>query len=295
MKVYGILDNFLTSFGSFVENVKDDENRIKKVKSAFDYIHKRWFLRSSFISRSFYKPRGYPGDYILLERIYVNKPRGIGIDRIMDKFSLNRPGAKSIRMRKALAIKLMMKMVYGNNPANGRINILDVGAGSGRISRQFLNQLEDKYREKIHITLLDHDKDALSFARKGFTSRGLRAGYVRENIINMIRNGPADNLKGQDIILSVGLFDYLSDRLFASGIQSLYKLLSRNGTLIVANLSKDYPNRFELEWLTHWHLIYRDRNDMLRIIEDANLENHTVSIVTEPQCGVFFCIVKKDL
>lgn len=293
MNVSNAMDSLITTLNDFVGSGKDDVESTKEFKSAFDYIHKKWLLRSSFASRSYLKPLGYPGDYVLMEKIYNNRPMGKGINKYIDRYFLNTDGCKMIRMRKNIIINIMKKLISEKGNNDSIIGILDLGAGSGRVASQFMNKLDCRLKSNVSMTLVDHDQSALENAKRSYFSNGLRANYIQENIVNLIRNKPVNNFQNQDIIISTGLFDYLSDRLFARGIKSLYKMLNQNGTIIVANLSKEFPNKFEMEWISRWPLIYRDKNDMLKLLEDANLDNYTSRFITDPQGMVVFCVVKK--
>ena len=61
---------------------------------------------------------------------------------------------------------------------------------------------------------------------------------------------------------SAGLFDYLDDAMAASLLDHLLRLTHPGGTTAICNTSPDDPSRAVNDWISDWHLLYRDEQDM---------------------------------
>ena len=75
-------------------------------KVMWGYVFKEdfpYFIRSRFAKRVYFKPKGYAGDYLMMEHIYTNEPKGEGkLGEIIDGFCLGKPGSLAIHSRRKL-------------------------------------------------------------------------------------------------------------------------------------------------------------------------------------------------
>ena len=73
-----------------------------------------------------------------------------------------------------------------------------------------------------------------------------------------------NSLPQQDLIYSVGLFDYLTNRRATSLVRRLYEMLAPGGLLIIGNMNETpLSGLWPLEFITDWTLYYRDDPQML--------------------------------
>jgi CRP-like cAMP-binding protein len=85
---------------AFNQNLRDFDDCIKRPEYqdfVWGYVFKEifpYFMRSRFAERAYYKPKGYPGDFLMMEMIYLNEPRGDGkFGTIADGWLLKSPTA----------------------------------------------------------------------------------------------------------------------------------------------------------------------------------------------------------
>jgi len=77
-----------------------------------------------------------------------------------------------------------------------------------------------------------------------------------------------NSLPSQDLIYSVGLLDYLTDRRAMGLVHRLYGQLAPGGLLIIGNMNEtSLSNLWPMEFLADWTLEYRDEAQMLRWVE----------------------------
>jgi uncharacterized protein (DUF2126 family) len=73
-----------------------------------------------------------------------------------------------------------------------------------------------------------------------------------------------NSLPQQDMIYSVGLLDYLTDRRATGIVRRLHDMLAPGGLLIVGNMNETpLSNLWPMEFITDWTLYYRNEPQML--------------------------------
>jgi extracellular factor (EF) 3-hydroxypalmitic acid methyl ester biosynthesis protein len=128
----------------------------------------------------------------------------------------------------------------------------------------------------VHVTCVDSDAGALEYVRRhvsttsspnvDFTFRQYNALKLRsaETMIEQFGR--------QDIIYSVGLADYIPDRLLVPMLASWKEALNPGGCVYVAFKDKNRYDKVEYQWLMDWHFLQRDEHDCARLLERAGYE-----------------------
>jgi CRP-like cAMP-binding protein len=105
--VLGELNGSLAEFGRLMAGSGYEE-------VAWGYVFKEifpYFMRSRFAERAYFKPKGYAGDFLMMEHIYAGVPRGEGrFGEIVDQFCLDRPGSRAIRGRRVLLKNELLRL-----------------------------------------------------------------------------------------------------------------------------------------------------------------------------------------
>src|SRR4030042_1725805 len=160
-----------------LEKVVNQRLIMQKIKNAFRiFLINSPVYKSLMVKRAFEKPRGYPGDYQMIELFYDNKPISKEIGFYGDKYILNDNYVRAVRKRKDCMKKILANFI--KNSKLSSINILNVGCGSNREIRELFlsNFITNK---KLHFTLIDQDEDALLFSRNTFK---YLSKYISKNI-----------------------------------------------------------------------------------------------------------------
>ena len=248
------------------------------------YIFKEifpYFMRSRFAERAYFKPKGYAGDFLMMEHIYANIPKGEGrLGEIVDAFCLQRPGSLAIRGRRLL-LKNELLQLSADIVARGQtIRIMNLACGPNRELFDFL--AEFKHSEAVEALCVDIDSEALQYTNQYVNIFPHRASIrlMSENVIKWSLKRVSHHLEPMDIIYSAGLCDYLDTRLFRALITQCFNHLKPGGTLLLGNFAS-YPDSIFLDKLLKWELIYRNGEDLKELFRPTPFGDK-VEIIAEP-------------
>lgn len=291
-RCHGLLNELNTSLGEFEETMKDSGYE----EVMWGYVFKEifpYFMRSRFAERAYFKPKGYAGDFLMMEHIYANIPGGEGkLGEIIDDFCLRRPGSLAIRGRRLL---LKNKLMHLSGALAGRgavTRIMNLACGPNRELFDFLAECE--YSELIEALCVDIDSEALRYTNQHVNIFSHRASIrlMSENVIKWALGRVNHHIEPLDIIYSAGLCDYLDPRLFRALITQCHRHLKPGGTLLLGNFTF-YPDSLFLDKLLKWELMYRTAED-LRELFAATPFGQQVEIIAEPEQVNLFALAVKE-
>ena len=252
-----------------------------------------YFMRSRFAERAYFKPKGYAGDFLMMEHIYADEPKGEGkLGEIIDSFCLQRPGSLAIRGRRILLRDQLMQR-SGAIHARGRTTrIMNLACGPNRELFDFLGDCD--FSETIEALCVDIDSEALQYTNRYVNIFPHRASIrlMSENVIKWAMGRVKHHIEPLDIIYSAGLCDYLDPRLFRALITQCHNHLKPGGTLLLGNFTF-YPDSLFLDKLLKWELIYRTEDDLRELFAPTPFGDR-IEILVE-QAGVnLFAVATKD-
>jgi cyclopropane fatty-acyl-phospholipid synthase-like methyltransferase len=98
----------------------------------------------------------------------------------------------------------------------------------------------------------------------------------------------------QDIIYSVGFFDYLQSDFLSTMFSALYQMLNPGGKLI-ASFKDAHRYRYkDYHWIVDWDgFLQRTEEDFLNIFSDANIPFSSISEMREESGVIVFYVVSK--
>ena len=222
--------------------------------------------------RSYAKPMGYPGDFQIMNQVYDWERRGNTVyEMLMHRIGLD--VAECIKTRMEVVQEHIAETVF----AEGReqaARIMSLGSGPAREVELFLKGVCNT-GGNADFTLIDQEEDALRYASEKTYPHLLRlAGRYNVQCLNMsftdILRGTSglSTLQSQDLIYSVGLLDYLTDRRALGLVHRLYSQLAPGGLLIIGNMNETaLSNLWPMEFLADWTLEYRNEAQMLQWVE----------------------------
>ena len=269
-----------------------DRTLIKNAQVEFrkktDYI----ISKSYFLNHARIWPRGYPGDYKIIEGLYKNIEMSRGIGRYLDRYFLS-------IITLAVAVKgrkdTLSKLLEADLRERKEPKILDIACGP---CREIFELAPDIKKSGAKVTCLDQDSEALSFSANRLSYSGLASGQVefrKYNAVRMINH--ERNLKEfgqQDVIYSVGLFDYLDDDVLTRLLGALYRLLSPGGRLITSFKDSRRYSTFDNKWLLDWDaFLQRTEEDMWNLFENAGIPLTALTTTREASGVIVFFAASK--
>ena len=277
--------------GYELESLIEQKTLVEEIKKSFRNLIINWMGKSLIIKRALTKPRGYPGDYQMLEYIYGNKPISEGIGYYFDRGFLSNDLCVAVRNRKDMMANLIKDFLKEKNKPE--VNILNLACGSSREINQISEALSD-YDVNIDMVFVDHDELALDYSNNKLKGKkGLKATFIKEDIISIIRNAKRDLFKGQDLIYSIGLIDYLPERLLKKLVKLCYEGLNSGGYLILSHKDHDKYIPMREDWLTDWKFIPRNEEKLLNIVANSGIQRSNIKIIREDSRIIFFLIIEK--
>lgn len=246
-----------------------------------------------FAYRAYSKPRGYAGDYEMMNQLYRNDLAGATtFDKCMHKYFVDEPSGEAVKNRGRYLSAKIQNLVLESNKSH--IKILSVASGPALEVQTFLANKTFPKGKTVEFHFIDQDEEALKHAQKEILSleRFVKSGYEFHFHNLAIKNilGRGIPNPGFDLIYSAGLFDYFTDPVANAAGQVFFKALNPNGVAIIGNFSKTNPNIPFMELVLDWHLIYRDDEDLTKLFGKISPE---CSIEREPLGINLFCVLKK--
>ena len=262
-----------------------DKKTAEKIKSDFRQAILPWMGQSVIMKRGFEKPRGYAGDYQSLEYLYDNKPVSSGIGHYFDNGFLQSELASAVRNRKDLMASLLLKTVSLSKKSE--IKILNIASGSCRE----IFDIQNKVPSKVKFTCVDFDDEALAFSSNKLSR--LNINFTKEDILSMIKNKDSVLPSGNDLIYSIGLVDYLPDKILERIVKQLYEKLSPSGEMILSFKDRSRYDPIREDWLTDWKFIPRDFGAVKWLADILNIPENKIITQWEPSHIIFFASIPK--
>lgn len=241
-----------------------------------------YVLATESAERFYAKPRGYAGDYLAIDMIYRNEPRGTGrIGPVVDRLFLDTPPSRAVRNRRALLAAEIVATVRGKNPGPARVTCL--ASGPAREVFDAFAALPDK--RALAATLLDIDLQALAYVEEERARQRLAAQItlVNENLIALFLGRGRTVLEPQDLVYSIGVTDYLPDKLLVKLLNFCARSLAPGGRVIVGNFHPANTAREFMDYVLEWNLIHRTEQDMNRLFEASDFGRPCTRITFEPE------------
>jgi extracellular factor (EF) 3-hydroxypalmitic acid methyl ester biosynthesis protein len=241
-----------------------------------------YFLKSDTVEALFHKPRGYAGDYSSIDRLYQNIPSGSGqIGPILDRCFLNLPMIVAIRNRKTMIATVLASAGLAG-PAPTRVTAIVPGpADELFLAFEKLRNREDA----LYATVVDFDAQALAAVAVKREQRNLtgQIDLSPTNLFDLTAGREQVPMSEQDIVYTVGLADYLDDRLFARLLSGVHRLLRPGGKAIVASFAPHNAAKAFMDYVVDWKLFYRSEAEVNELFAQSDFGQGASNIRYEPQ------------
>lgn len=279
-----------------VRGIMQDKPRLDAFKEFTELVISPEFNQGPVWWRSYFKPAGYPGDFEIMNYVYDWQREGKDIySQLLHRIGLDVSECIATRMH---VVRKTISNIVAANQSSEPARILSLGCGS---AREIQLHLEDSSTVDLPVlfTLIDQEENALAYAYdKSYpltlTMKKLaRVQALNVSFTDVLRGGKwLDDVGPQELIYSVGLIDYLVDKRARALTERLYDRLAPGGLLIIGNMNEtDLSNLWPMEFITDWHLFYRNEPEM--IAWTSNLEGSRAWTELEPTGRVRLLFVRK--
>src|SRR5258708_9431985 len=240
----------------------DDAAKWRAFANSDDFAGLRQALREDpFSNRAVTRPRGYPGDAVLLDMAY----RIIGpteatskIGKMAFEATTNSPWGRSVRARK----QTVAKFIYSVAAEFDEPRIASIACGH-------LRELDCSHAfqagELGNFLGVDQDPESIAVVEGCFGSRvSARCATLKDFLLRRVAAGPFHG------IYSVGLFDYLDDATATKATAAMFRMVAPGGRLFIANLAPSLGDIAYMEAVMDWRMIYRSESQLAGIANTAN-------------------------
>jgi len=266
------LDNLFKTILEFEQSATNEvENKkVEKVKDFFIKRFRHYFKVGEYCSWSIEKPYGYAGDFKIIDLIYKNCPESTGVERLYDNYFLESTISRSVRSRKEDFKDIITTCIAESEKP---VRVMNMACGSCREIFELLE--EGIIGDDVTFDCYDHDRRALDFAKKLFP-KTTKVKFFQKNALRLAtgKNVEQELSASYDMIFSMGLFDYLTDKTASRLIEALRKVLKNGGKLCISNVEEKYsnPSVHFMEWAGGWNLVYRSQEEFRQLFTEAGFE-----------------------
>lgn len=277
-----LLDKFKFYFDNFM-------NEASLVDSEFAPAHRAYaqaalhplLLRAPFVFRSFTKPLGYAGDYEMVNQMLRDSREGPSTYfQIVNTGFLKTAVAAAHCNRIDILVDFLIRIADSAKKAGRPFRILNVGCGPAIEIQRFLQRYPNP--EFLSFDLVDFSEETLSRTRDILTDISTKVGksiiinYIHESVHQLLKRSvdkSAHDVREYDAAYCAGLFDYFSDKVCSRLTLHFAARTRSKGRLLITNVHSSNPDKYGMEHLLEWYLIYRDEAQMERLLPEASTEH----------------------
>jgi len=258
-----------------VQDVRDKRIR-QLIKKEFRARIAPWTKGNPLINRALKKPKGYAGDYLMLELGYANNPKYAGgLSGVFDRCFIDALYCVAYRKDK---LKELIRLRIEMPRKKGRVfRMLSLGSGPCREWYELERELRRSKvaPRQVALSCLDQDIAALGFAKSRLRGNWLLASteFFQGNLLNFTQQPRwRERQESYDLIYGLGIANYFYNESLKKVIGGPLPLLKVGGELAITH--KD-ANRFRFpiaDWLCDWLFIKRSEEEFLKIIRESTLD-----------------------
>ena len=216
-----------------------------RIEKSFEFAHQDPFTRHAYL-----RPRGYPGDAVLLDYIY--RLRDLPMTATTEgaeimRFTVNAPAPRAVRFRRHFLARLIDETAASHEKSR----VLSIAAGHLR-EAELSSALAN--RQIGEFVALDQDAESLKVIDNDYGHLPIRT--VRASVRHLLAGKTGMGMF--HLVYAAGLYDYLDDAVATRLIERMWAMTLPGGRVMIANFMPDIPDAGYMEAYMDWWLIYRD-------------------------------------
>ncbi|MFH0865914.1 MAG: class I SAM-dependent methyltransferase [Bacteroidota bacterium] len=227
------------------------------------------FPVDSIQGHTYHKPRKYAGDFELLDKIQTCFVTPDEHFANWDKYFHSCEAPRAVRYRIPYLVEVLEKSLIAGKE---KFSFLNIASGPCRDIYEFFrkNPSADTW-----IDCVDHDPDAVSFARNLLQPHSDKITFYNTNFLRFIFP------RKYDLIWSAGLFDYFDDAFFVRKLKLMIGNLNPGGKIIIGNLTDTNPSKYYM-LLFKWIVFHRTEEHLTELAREAGAEKKNIFVDKEP-------------
>ena len=230
------------------------------------------FLLNTLQGHCLRKPRGYAGDYLLIDKLYTNYESSDERYRMWDRYSHYHHSANAVRNRK----RYFKAKIKHKISKSSELKVLNIASGPARDVLELFEEV--KSFSGLSVTCIDLDKDAIAYAQNLTKEYSDNIEFIHGNALRFRTE------QKYDVVWSAGLFDYFNDKAFVLMLSRMKNFVAKGGEIIVGNFNENNnPSRDYMEIFGEWFLIHRTEEELATLAMQAGFSFSQINIGREPE------------
>jgi SAM-dependent methyltransferase len=223
----------------------------------------RFMCQDPLVRRALEKPRGYPGDAVMIDYIYRAASVAPEVQSlspqaaVVHEFVNNAAAPRAVRYRREFAARTIDEVAARRGPGT---RVVSIAAGHLREA-----ELSRAARAgDVEFVAIDQDQESLATIGRsaGSLAVDLIHGAVRQLLTGKLR------IPAADLIYALGLFDYLDHTVASRLTELMLDALRPGGVVLIPNFLAGIEDASWMESFMDWNLIYRRDAEMLDLLGD---------------------------
>lgn len=232
--------------------------------------------------RSFTKPLGYAGDYMMVNHILSEPFQGnTAFDQLLS-FSLLLVDVAQGHRNRIVVLQGRLTEYAERARAEGKtLRVLTIGCGPAEETFRFIRDYA--HPKVLDISLLDFSRETLDWSKHRIeqlcleTGKSAKVTCIEDSVYNLAKKKPDTPHETYDLVICAGLFDYLTDRFCKRVMEFGVRSLLPGGTLLVTNVSS-CRDSFFMSKMLEWDLIYRTADELAALLPQGENLKHNVYV-----------------
>ncbi|MGB0743399.1 MAG: class I SAM-dependent methyltransferase [Opitutales bacterium] len=259
------MGEFLRLFEKEAEQIPHEEIVICKAFARRE-LHP-FMMAAPFAHRTYTKPLGYAGDYEMVNMMLQESPSTgrNAYAQIFHELQTNVAACQAHRNRIDFLVDVLEAESDRVQSEMRGCNILNVGCGPAVEVQRFIRKSESV--EECVFNLMDFNEETIEYTSGRIEKAMAESGhqpvikYIKRSIDELLKD-VHDHAEAivptYDLVYCAGLFDYFPDNICRNLVSLYYRWVKPGGRLVVTNVTPSNPDRYTMEHLLEWYLIYRD-------------------------------------
>lgn len=230
-------------------------------------------MRAPFFYRSYTKPLGYAGDYLMVKMMVEGQREGpTTFFRLVNDFYLEIDLVKAHRNRLLILEEKLTALARRASEEGRTVSILNIGCGPAIEIVRFIKNCPEC--ERCSFQLIDFNGPTLEYARSAINEAKKEAGRAPDVVFEQksvhellkasssVRRTPN---RQYDFVYCAGLFDYFTDRICGRLLELFCDWTKIGGLVVATNVHPSNPTRLIMEHVVEWYLIHRTMADFEKL------------------------------